>query len=248
MLLRRVIEHFKKQEWTAIVLDFVIVVFGVFIGFQLTEWNAERHSNEREQQYLIRIASELDQTIDSIVDGINLTNERAELGLLLIKAITDSSLVDEDPERFIVALEKSAYTYSPYFRSQTFDEIKSAGDLNILRDQQLRFDLMEFYTNIRGYGQWSYLRELRQTEYVRRSAGILSYEQLQRVSAPQNTPPTQPDEAQAARTRMLKRPAFLEWLPIVADRNEDIRNYTQWLQMAVALRQRINANLNAAAD
>ena len=47
MLLRRVIEHFKKQEWTAIVLDFVIVVFGVFIGFQLTEWNAERHSNER---------------------------------------------------------------------------------------------------------------------------------------------------------------------------------------------------------
>ena len=28
MILRRVIQHVKKQEWTAIALDFVIVVFG----------------------------------------------------------------------------------------------------------------------------------------------------------------------------------------------------------------------------
>ncbi len=29
MILRRVIAHFRKQEWTAIVLDFLIVVVGV---------------------------------------------------------------------------------------------------------------------------------------------------------------------------------------------------------------------------
>lgn len=32
MLLRRVIEHVKAQNWTAVALDFVIVVVGVFIG------------------------------------------------------------------------------------------------------------------------------------------------------------------------------------------------------------------------
>lgn len=32
MILRRVIEYVKTQHWTAIVIDFVIVVAGVFIG------------------------------------------------------------------------------------------------------------------------------------------------------------------------------------------------------------------------
>lgn len=37
MILRRVIEHVKVQNWTAVGLDFVIVVTGVFIGIQV--WN-----------------------------------------------------------------------------------------------------------------------------------------------------------------------------------------------------------------
>ncbi|MEX0644258.1 MAG: hypothetical protein WD076_03050 [Parvularculaceae bacterium] len=40
MSLRRVIAHFRKQEWTAIALDFLIVVVGVFVGLQVTNWNA----------------------------------------------------------------------------------------------------------------------------------------------------------------------------------------------------------------
>jgi hypothetical protein len=34
MLLRRIIEHVKKQEWTAIAIDFLIVVAGILIAFQ----------------------------------------------------------------------------------------------------------------------------------------------------------------------------------------------------------------------
>jgi hypothetical protein len=44
MLLRRIIEHVKVQNWTAIVIDFVIVVVGVFIGIQVSNWNEGRLS------------------------------------------------------------------------------------------------------------------------------------------------------------------------------------------------------------
>ena len=37
MILRRVIGHFRRQEWTAIAIDFVIVVVGVFVGIQVRE-------------------------------------------------------------------------------------------------------------------------------------------------------------------------------------------------------------------
>lgn len=42
MLLRRVSAHIRKQEWTALGLDFLIVVLGVFLGLQVNAWNAER--------------------------------------------------------------------------------------------------------------------------------------------------------------------------------------------------------------
>ena len=59
MILSRVIDHVKKQHWTAVALDFVIVVMGVFIGIQLGNWNAASHDREREARYLAGIAVDL---------------------------------------------------------------------------------------------------------------------------------------------------------------------------------------------
>jgi hypothetical protein len=38
---------------------------------------------------------------------------------------------------------------------------------------------------------------------------------------------------------MLDRPAFLEWLPTVADRTYDFQRYNEWLAATQALRARI---------
>ncbi|MEO1135094.1 MAG: hypothetical protein AAFW68_00610 [Pseudomonadota bacterium] len=42
MHLRRVIERVKAQNWTAVALDFVIAVAGVFIGTRVSNWNSAR--------------------------------------------------------------------------------------------------------------------------------------------------------------------------------------------------------------
>ena len=47
MILRRVIEHVKAQNWLAVFLDFVIVVIGVFIGMQVSNWNNARSLHEQ---------------------------------------------------------------------------------------------------------------------------------------------------------------------------------------------------------
>ena len=58
MLLRRVIEHVKTQNWTAVALDFVIVVVGVFIGIQVANWNDARAASDRSYQLLDRLEEE----------------------------------------------------------------------------------------------------------------------------------------------------------------------------------------------
>ena len=50
MLLRRVIEHVREQNWTAISIDFVIVVIGVFVGLQVQEWSQGRADRQSERQ------------------------------------------------------------------------------------------------------------------------------------------------------------------------------------------------------
>jgi len=59
MILRRVIEHVRKQEWTAIWIDLVIVVVGVFIGIQVANWNETRAERQREHQLLRELRAEL---------------------------------------------------------------------------------------------------------------------------------------------------------------------------------------------
>ena len=42
MILRRLAENLKQQHWTAIWIEFVLLVVGVFLGIQVSNWNAER--------------------------------------------------------------------------------------------------------------------------------------------------------------------------------------------------------------
>ena len=42
MILRRLTENLRAQNWTAITIEFVIVVIGVFVGTQVSNWNQER--------------------------------------------------------------------------------------------------------------------------------------------------------------------------------------------------------------
>jgi len=94
---------------------------------------------------------------------------------------------------------------------------------------------------------WGYLRELGQTEYMKRSAGILSYDQQRAIAAArlesdtlESLPGLGVDAAMAAHDRMMARPDFIEWLPVVTLRLFEVETYRTWLQEAHALRSRID--------
>ena len=60
MILRRIIQHLRKQEWTAIAIDFVIVVLGVFVGLQVSNLNEERANRGIVDRHLAEIVEDLD--------------------------------------------------------------------------------------------------------------------------------------------------------------------------------------------
>ena len=42
MRLRSLSKHIREQNWFSVALDFVIVVVGILIAFQITNWNEAR--------------------------------------------------------------------------------------------------------------------------------------------------------------------------------------------------------------
>ncbi|MCA8900757.1 MAG: hypothetical protein KDA53_05850 [Hyphomonas sp.] len=59
MFLRRVTAHVKTQNWFAVVLDFVIVVLGILIAFQITNWNDGRKAKAQLAEAETAIKSDL---------------------------------------------------------------------------------------------------------------------------------------------------------------------------------------------
>jgi hypothetical protein len=64
MILRRVMEHVKAQNWFAVAIDFVIVVVGVFIGIQVSNLNAARAEAAAFERKLSAVQMEMSENLE----------------------------------------------------------------------------------------------------------------------------------------------------------------------------------------
>ena len=66
MILRRLSQSLKEQNWAAIWIEFILLVAGVFLGIQVANWNATRVDEVRAKAYLERIKDNLNTDLQSI--------------------------------------------------------------------------------------------------------------------------------------------------------------------------------------
>jgi hypothetical protein len=144
MLLRRVTEHVRAQNWFAIGIDFTIVVVGVYIGIQVSNWNDTVRRQSLEESYLERLADEMRANIDLFEEDAEFALESRAALADFLRALNNPSTSDAD----LVSHAKSYISKGVVFASfrtshATFDELKSTGNLDIIGNQFLRNDLVE---------------------------------------------------------------------------------------------------------
>jgi len=143
MLLRRVIEHLRKQEWTAIGIDFLIVVIGVFVATQVSNWNAEG-AESRHAGYLRQALHTEFKTIESelVASLDNITRYQAA-SRSLVKAIRDDALPPDDDEvKGWIVNSINLGRQSP--RSAVYLQMVSDGDLRLIDNAELNAALIRF--------------------------------------------------------------------------------------------------------
>jgi hypothetical protein len=178
MILRRVMKHVRDQNWFAVAIDFLIVVTGVFIGIQVSNWNADRALHERERVYLEQLLIDLDSdraTGERGIRSANRTDAAAELLLALLEGDSESESVGD--AELLVAIEFAGYAHLPIGNRTSYDEMISTGGLALLRNPELKRALGEYYSRTTGGRQWDDL--VRQEQYAYRAAirGLSTREQ-----------------------------------------------------------------------
>ena len=67
MILRRLSQSLKAQDWLAISIEFVLLVAGVFLGIQVANWNQSRAFDALERGHLHNLRAEIDLDIEATI-------------------------------------------------------------------------------------------------------------------------------------------------------------------------------------
>lgn len=163
MILRRVIQHVRKQEWTAIAIDFVIVVLGVFVGIQVSNWNAERETKQKSAVFTERLKADLREEAWAY-EYLILYNKDILANAERVLAAMGGEAEMTDEQFVISAYRASQYKYNLRQRA-SYDEMISTGSIDLISDATLRKTAIEIYTSktfdeISADGQKSEYREI----------------------------------------------------------------------------------------
>jgi hypothetical protein len=136
MILRRVIEHVREQNWTAIGIDFLIVVVGVFIGIQVSNWNDDRATVRRAAVFSERLRSDLREEAWGYEMQVGYYTDVAAYGRRALDALTGSAPLSN--EQLLIAAYRATQFQGNLRRRATYDELTSRGEIALIGDDALR--------------------------------------------------------------------------------------------------------------
>ena len=144
MLLRRITEHVKAQNWTAVALDFVIVVVGVFIGIQVSNWNDARADLADERLLLARMHDETRALLQ-----IQRSEYAEHLPRFEAMEAIHPLLFDEAPVRPLTSGECRLIAISHWLPAPTDDlpileEVIATGRIDLIADENVKENLRRF--------------------------------------------------------------------------------------------------------
>jgi len=160
VLLRRITEHVRNQNWVAVLIDFFIVVVGVFIGLQVSNWNDTLGDRADEQRYLAELEKDLGTALEEIDETIGNAQMRRDAGLFVFdggRQLETSATFSQMGATFSVEGQRDAdpRDHLPLIFSiarivdrhgDAYAELIATGKISVLEDRSLVRALSKYYS------------------------------------------------------------------------------------------------------
>lgn len=138
MILSRLSRHLREQNWVAVIIEFVIVVLGVAVGFQLTERYDRAQRAMAEAEYLEGIATDYRIYQNLLLCRIDLETEIMQ-GLSHLISVTEGDALNEAQLESVILALNMSHISQPGLPVEGNTSALVAGDLvATISDEDLR--------------------------------------------------------------------------------------------------------------
>ena len=153
MILRRLANSIRQQDWFAVLIEFVVVVAGIFAGLQANEWAQERADRQQERAALERLFYEAESARNLLDGSVQRTLRLNKLRRNAVQFVDSSVPVPEDELPLKIGINTLAMFPAILPVSVTYDELKASGQMQLIRSPALREQIAVFHTDLVFHNQ-----------------------------------------------------------------------------------------------
>lgn len=143
MIRRRVMEHVRAQNWSAVALDFVIVVLGVFVGLQVQQWADQRAVSERTTLLMRRLEADFGVDVFVARNLHDYHKEVARHARIALGDITGQESIADD--QLLIAAHRASQFNRFNRTSGIYEELVATGGLELVSSSEIGAIAAAFY-------------------------------------------------------------------------------------------------------
>ncbi len=148
----------RELNWGTLTIELVILIVGISVGLQVSEWENRRNDRQLEREYQERLLvdfAETDRVLRQDFENLSASVKTLSAG---ISPLGKSSMTKEDHQKVIMAAGASALVGRFGVVFGTVEELKDTGNMRLLRSKELRIALANLY---QSYQQTIRISEMR---------------------------------------------------------------------------------------
>lgn len=135
-----------SQKWPEYAIESLVIIASILGAFWLENWNQQRLDNKKQALYIDRLISEIENDLIVFQDQINFI----QMGIESVEGLSQALNDPKTEDKKVIDAAQNFFKYgsiSPLFQvsRSTFNDLSNTGNLQVIRDQVLREQLVKYY-------------------------------------------------------------------------------------------------------
>ncbi|SFO03795.1 hypothetical protein SAMN04488519_103187 [Algoriphagus ornithinivorans] len=137
-----------KEKWPEYILEILVITIGILGAYALNSWNDQNKAKALEKEYVIRLIEDLAKDTSNFNIELKNTKIRFEESQLLYGIITAEKPIIPDTANFLLSIQTIGRTNRPIIHRDTFEDLISTGNANIITNKRIFNSTSSYYGNI----------------------------------------------------------------------------------------------------
>jgi hypothetical protein len=146
VIIKQLAQSVARQDWFTVCVEILVVVVGIYLGLQASDWSQDRIDRQDELRYLERISADMQASASQTLADVEFQSRHAGYGELILDSVSACNLPRDKRDRFASGIYLAGKYINATFVKASIEELLSSGRTTIIRNLSLRQSIIELLT------------------------------------------------------------------------------------------------------